>query len=120
MAANTPIFSCAIISALYGILIRIINDDKTEHWNTQCAADIRPIGICILFCKNHNPIVSDNNSTRIATKKWKYILVENTLLKYVESLEPIPYVIYLWVADDNESLITLNIATIQPTTLYIP
>ena len=39
--ANADIFSYAMIAALYGILMRFIQNVATEHWNTQLAAVIR-------------------------------------------------------------------------------
>src|SRR5699024_3631514 len=70
ISAKTPIFSCAIMDALYGMLIRLTMNVATEHWNTQLAATMRPAGMFILQLRNHTPAVSITIRIMIAMSMW--------------------------------------------------
>ena len=77
MYAKAPIFSLAIIIALYGMLRIFTMQTIVENWKTQNAASIFVAGICNLFCKNQRPTHSNmiavmiDNKTTIFTQLQK-------------------------------------------------
>lgn len=79
--ANADIFSCAIIAALYGTLIKFMMNVKRERCSTQLAAIILSCGITILLLRNHKPITSASivtikpNTIWIVTADEKFFLI---------------------------------------------
>ena len=112
--------SCALISAVKGMLIRLMTSTSRDVCSTTAAAPIRSTGITILWFRYHRPTVSVSRPMTRQNPAITTSDVPKITLSLAASPFPSPTVMYRLMAPATVFITSMNRVTTPPTALYTP